>query len=382
MPLRYFDNATTSYPKPAALQQALATFYDQPIGSYGRSIDATTLEATMRVEQLRDALASWLGVADADKVVLCEHATFGLNTILQGYAPLRQPNAWVWVSPMEHNAVMRPLAALSSRYGLRYEVMPHLPDGQIDVEGLSTTLPHATPPALAIINLESNVNGVIQPIAATAAALRQWDIPILCDATQCVGSIPLHIDEWGVDFVAFTGHKGLLGPSGTGGYYMRRPQDIEPLTLGGNGVHSERFLISDEMPDRFLAGTPNLLGLTAWAAAMEQIPPYAIDPQSWWEVLQQWAAIPSVKLYHAATPTHQGYLFSLTHDRLMPSELATRLYHHAGIVVRSGLHCAPLAHKTLGTLEQGGTLRISLSPYHTMEDWDYLTESFCHILHD
>lgn len=381
MPLLYFDNATTSYPKPPALRQTLASFYDRPIGSYGRSLDTTTMQATLRVEQLRDFLASWLGVLDADRVVLCENATFGINTILRGYAPLRQPGAWVWISPMEHNAVMRPLTALCSRYGLRYEVMPHLADGQVDVERLGS-MPLASLPALAIVNLESNVNGVIQPMAQIAAAMHRWGVPLLCDATQCAGSVPLHVDQWGVDFVAFTGHKGLLGPSGTGGYYIRRPLEVEPLTLGGNGLHSESLLVADEMPDRFLAGTPNLLGLAAWAAAMEQIPSYAITPQMWWAALSRWSDLPGIRLYHALEPEHQGYLFSLTHESLMPSELATRLYHRFGIVVRSGLHCAPLAHDTLGTLSKGGTLRISISPYQTEADWDYFTEAFCQVLHD
>ncbi|MDO4691472.1 MAG: aminotransferase class V-fold PLP-dependent enzyme [Porphyromonadaceae bacterium] len=381
MPLLYFDNATTSYPKPPALREALASFYDQPIGSYGRSLDAATIQATLLVEELRDALASWLGVQDADRVVLCEHATFGLNTILRGYAPLRQPGAWVWISPMEHNAVMRPLAALCAQYGLRYEVMPHLPDGRVDMERLGT-MPLPYPPALAIVNIESNVNGVIQPIAQIAANIHQWGVPLLCDATQCAGAMPLRIDEWGVDFVAFTGHKGLLGPSGTGGYYIRRPQEIEPLTLGGNGLHSESLLVTSEMPDRFLAGTPNLLGLTAWAAAMKQIPEYAISPQMWWDALKQWNNLPGIQLYHALEAEYQGYLFSLTHECLSPSELATRLHDRFGIIVRSGLHCAPLAHSTLGTLERGGTLRISISPYQTIEDWSYLTEALCQVLHD
>lgn len=381
MPLLYFDNATTSYPKPPVLREALATFYDQPIGSYGRSLDEVTMQATLQVEQLRDALACWLGVEDADRVVLCENATFGLNTILRGYAPLRQHDAWVWISPMEHNAVMRPLAALGTQYGLRYEVMPHLPDGRVDVERLGT-LPRATLPALAIVNIESNVNGVIQPMAQIAAAMHRWGIPLLCDATQCAGSMPLQIDEWGVDFVAFTGHKGLLGPSGTGGYYIRRPEEVEPLTLGGNGHHSESLLATREMPDRFLAGTPNLLGLTAWAAAMEQIPSYSISPSMWWEALREWDKLPSIRLYHALEAEHQGYLFSLTHECLSPSELATRLHHRFGIIVRSGLHCAPLAHKTLGTLEVGGALRISISPYQTLEDWDYLTNALRQVLHD
>lgn len=381
MPLLYFDNATTSYPKPSALRETLASFYDQPIGSYGRSLDAATMQATLRVEQLRDSLAAWLGVQDADKVVLCENATFGINTILRGYAPLRQPNAWVWISPMEHNAVMRPLTALCTQYGLRYEVMPHLDDGSIDVERLAA-MPLESLPALAIVNIESNVNGVIQPMAQVAATLHQWGIPLLCDATQCAGSKPLHVDEWGVDFVAFTGHKGLLGPSGTGGYYIRRPQKIEPLTLGGNGHHSESLLATNEMPDRFLAGTPNLLGLSAWAAAMEQIPSYTISPSIWWNALREWGKLPGVHLYHALAADRQGYLFSCTHERLSPSELATRLHARFGIIVRSGLHCAPLAHHTLGTLEGGGTLRISISPYQTMADWNYLTEALCQVLHD
>ncbi len=381
MPQLYFDNATTSYPKPQALRRVLSSFYDHPIGSYGRSPDAATMAATTQVEQLRDRLAAWLGVHDADHVVLCENATFGINAILQGFAPLRQKGAWVWLSPLEHNAVMRPLTALCQRYGLHYAVMPHQVDGRVDVAQLNIMQP-TEHPALAIVNIESNVNGVVQPVAEIAAAMRRWGVPLLCDATQCPGSAPLHTDEWGVDFVVFTGHKGLLGPSGTGGYYMRRPQDIEPLTLGGNGTHSESLMAVSEMPDRFLAGTPNLLGLTAWAAAMEEIPPYAIAPETWCRALDEVAALPDIHLHRALETENQGYLFSLTHKSLSPSELAYRLHHHFGIITRAGLHCAPLAHGTLGTLQGGGTLRISASPYQTADDLEYLLKALHGILHD
>lgn len=381
MPQLYFDNATTSYPKPQALRRVLSSFYDHPIGSYGRSPDAATMAATMQVEQLRDRLAAWLGVHDADHVILCENATFGINAILQGFAPLRQKGAWVWISPMEHNAVMRPLTTLCRRYGLHCEVMPHHADGRVDVLRLQA-MSVSESPALAIVNMESNVNGVMQPVAEIAAAMRWWGVPLLCDATQCAGSVPLHMDEWGVDFAAFTGHKGLLGPSGTGGYYMRRPQDIEPLTLGGNGTHSESLMAVNVMPDRFLAGTPNLLGLTAWAAAMEEIPPYAIAPETWCDTLDEVAALPGIRLHRALESENQGYLFSLTHSSLSPSELAFRLHHRFSVITRTGLHCAPMAHKTLNTLQSGGTLRISVSPYQTATDLDYLLNALHGILHD
>lgn len=377
----YFDNATTSYPKPAAMLRALAHFYDQPIGSYGRGVADATLAMTMKIETLRDLVAEWLGVSVPEHVVFAENATFALNTLLRGYQPLHQQGGVVWISPMEHNALMRPLNELcASDQRIKYQVMPHKPDGIIDVSQLAASYP-GPDTRLACINIESNVNGVIQPMAEIAQVLNRLRVPILCDATQCVGSQPLQVDDWGVEMVAFTGHKGLLGPTGTGGFYMRCPDQVVPLTTGGNGTHSEMMTMVQEMPDRFMAGTPNALGLCALYEAMADMPRYAISQADWNRWLDEIAQLPGITLLRAHDPMQQGYLCSLRHCRLSPAEMADQLYSQYGIHTRVGLHCAPLAHQTLGTMA-GGTLRLSLSPYHTEADLNQLAQALREVVGD
>lgn len=376
---RYFDNATTSYPKPEEMKRVLAHFYDVPVGSYGRSADEATLSITLKVEELRDRLAAWLDVSEASHILFCENATFGLNAILKGYKPLRKPGSIVWISPMEHNAVMRPLTALCAGNGISYRIMPHLPDGTIDTARLAEEWP-GSQTALACINLESNVNGMMQPIESIANELHRLGVPILCDATQLPGTERIEADRLGIDFVAFTGHKGLLGPSGTGGYFIRHPESVEPLTAGGNGVHSESMDITVEMPDRFMAGTPNMLGLVALAESVAHLPAYGITQEQWCDALDEMAEMEGLTVWRSADRKRQGYVCSLTHETLLPSETGDLLLHRHGLITRTGLHCAPLAHRTLGT-DKTGTVRISLSPYHTSQDLQLLLTGLRDVLH-
>lgn len=365
----YYDNATTSYPKPSAMREALAHFYDEPVGSYGRSHDRATLRVVAEIEELRDVVASLLGVAEPSHICFCDNATTGLNAILRG---VLQEGDTVLVSPMEHNAVMRPLHFLSETRGVRVEVMPALPDGRVDTQRLAAAIPTAC--ALAVVNLQSNVNGIIQPIAEISRILKQRGVRILADATQCLGSMRLQTDAWSIDYLAFTGHKGLLGPSGTGGFYMRRPLDVSPLTLGGNGLHSSLLSMGTEMPERFMAGTANVLGLTALLAAVRHLPSYRLSHDEWQDYLLRMRELSGLRVYSSSDGTAQGFLCSLTHERLSPAELSDALYHGHGIITRAGLHCAPLAHETIGTAATG-TTRISLSPYHTAKDLDHLLDA-------
>ena len=371
----YFDNATTSYPKPDAMRQVLAHFYDVPVGSYGRSRDSETLRVTSEVEELRDALADLIGVSEPAHICFADNATTGINTILRGSL---QAGCSALVSPMEHNAVMRPLQCLADTIGIKIAFMPSMPDGRVDTDRLVDAIPTDT--ALALVNLESNINGLVQPIEEIARLLTQErGIPILADATQYLGASRLQADELGLAYVAFTGHKGLLGPTGTGGFYIRDPQSVRPLTTGGNGLHSADWTVREEMPERFMAGTVNVLGLTALLASVRQLPPFRIGRDAWRQCMQQMERVPGLRVYGAANPIEQGYLCSLTHDRLTPARIGDALYEDFGIVTRTGIHCAPLAHRSISTFVTG-TVRLSLSPYHEEADLEYLLNALSHVL--
>lgn len=375
-PLLYLDSASTSYPKSPAVLDLLAHFYDQPVGSYGRSADERTLGFITEVERLRDDLARLIGARGIDAgshVVFTKNATEAINMVLSGLPGLLRHR--VLISPMEHNAVTRPLHHLP---GGMYTVMPSCPGGVVDMEALEKMLCTMPPFDLMVLNAMSNVTGLIPPIADLCALIHRHtpDCRILIDAAQYLPHHHLHVEEWGIDYVAMTGHKGFGGLPGTGALYISDGGSVSPLMRGGNGVHSEVQEDVELLPDRFEAGTLNLLGLVAWARAYRTLPDHTLSADTLHDWICDLSAIPSLHLHHGG----EGYLFSLTSDTLSVARLHDTLLHRHGILTRAGIHCAPLAHHTLGTLPEG-TLRIALSPHTDMQDLETLTQALHSILH-
>ncbi|MEG1903687.1 MAG: aminotransferase class V-fold PLP-dependent enzyme [Bacteroidales bacterium] len=362
----YFDNGSTSFPKPEAVADAMYLFTKSQGGTYGRAAYRRILESTDLAEQCREALAQRLGIDCTEHLFFTPNATSAANTLISGIKPTGE----VWVSPLEHNAVMRPLYALEQEGRIRVRVLPSLPDGKIDCDAMARMSRENL--SLVIINHQSNVNGVIQPIGRICRLLPE--IPVMADVTQSVGAIPVKADEWGVEYLFFTGHKGLLGPTGTGGFYARHPDRITPLLYGGTGSLSDSFAMPTVYPDRFEAGTPNLVGIVGLLAALTNPPAWLHDREAFIRCMTGIASIPGMTILRAAKEADQGELFSLVHETIPVDQIAFMLDNQFGIEVRSGLHCAPLAHKTLGTFPQGA-VRISLSPYHTDSDLDHLVNA-------
>lgn len=364
----YFDNASTSWPKHPAVREALAHFYDHPSGAYGRSRDEGTLRIMAAIETLRDNLARLLGDVDPSKIVLNSGATESVNTILRGF---HLEGRTIWVSPLEHNSTMRPFHRLARQFNLNVRIMPSGEDGRIDVSRLRAEARPGT--ALAIINLVGNVNGVIQPVEELVRIIGgEMGIPILLDASQYLGfrTLPKGLQE--VDFIVFSGHKGLLGPTGTGGFYIKAPEKIEPLLVGGNGFQSENFTeIARQMPERFMAGTPNMVGLHALGESVKELPSWKSSPEALQDLFSEIEKDNNYTLYRALEPAAQAPIFSLIHAEISTDTLANRLGYEYAIYTRDGLHCAPMAHEHLHTLPHG-TVRFSFSPYHTNDDLAYL----------
>ncbi len=363
----YFDNGSTSFPKPPEVTQAIGNYLTKCGGTYGRAAYGRVQEATMMVENCRDQMATILGVADAAKIAFTPNATTAINTIIHG---MDLKGGKVLVSPMEHNAVMRPLHALAQQGLIEIGYLPAHPDGHIHMEALPNQ-PDKTVKLICCVH-QSNVNGAIQPIEA----LCQWagDVPVMVDATQSAGYIPVMGDAWGAEAVVFTGHKGLLGPTGTGGFYIRHPQRLQPFIQGGTGSNSEHFDMPNQMPDRFEAGTPNMAGLAGLNAALAHAPQWQITQAQWIGWIERLRQVDGITVYGAMQAENQGKVVSFTHRDMNPSQIAFQLFQTHGIEVRQGLHCAPLAHKTIGTYPTG-TVRIALSPYHSLEDLNYLIKA-------
>lgn len=349
----YFDNATTSFPKPPQVADAITTYITTCGGGYGRVATKRALQSSSIVEQCRDLLAERFGVTNAEQLFFTLNATTAANTILKGLRPGK-----VLVSPMEHNAIMRPLTAI----GTQIELFPSDKSGliilndEISTEGVE----------LIIVNHQSNVNGVIQPIEQIQKWAVDRAIPLMVDTSQSSAKLPAD-----VDYAIFAGHKGLYGVVGVGGLYVKDPSRLPVFIDGGTGSRSESYLMPAQYPDRFEAGTPNIVGIVGLCAALENPP---IAQHSHDQFLKMIDNIQGYNLFVSSDCTQQGEIFSLTHDRLPVSEIARKLYFDFGVETRSGLQCSPLAHRTLGTFPTG-TVRISLSAYHNEDDLGYLIDA-------
>lgn len=358
----YFDNAATSFPKPKELGEVTLRYLDLEGGTYGRSFHGRAFETSKKVELCRETLAHLLGIKQAEKLCFTFNATTALNTVIKG---LTLEGKTVWVSPLEHNAVMRPLRSLAN---VEVKVLPHFQDGLIDIE--SCSFDQKT--ALVIVSHMSNVNGLIQPIKEIKE--KMGEIPLLVDAAQSAGSVTLAAEAWGIDYLAITGHKSLLGPTGTGALYMKDEKALRPLCAGGTGSRSESEEMPTELPDKFEAGTPNTVGIIGLLASLENKPRPQHFKDDFLSFARELKKNSHYKVYSAFDEKNQGELLSLNSVKMDCSSLGQKLYRDVGFETRVGLHCAPLAHRTLGTFPEG-TLRIAPSPYHTKADLEFLLKA-------
>lgn len=359
----YFDNASTSFPKPKEVGEWIAKYLANG-GTYGRSGHHKSFEVVKVVENVRNMLSAKLGIEKPENLVFCSSATESVNTILNGF---NFKYRRVLVDSMSHNAVMRFLAHLHDTIGLEYSFLPHFDDGLIDIDGLETIADSCID--LVIVNHASNVNGVIQNVSEIKLAI--GNIPLLVDASQTAGKVYINADIWGLDYLFFTAHKGLLGPTGIGGFYMKDPETIQPYKYGGTGSNSVSELMPRFMPDKFEAGTPNSMGLFGLLGALIANVISLHSREDLLFLIERIKQLDNYLVFCAQNPTNQSELFSLTHKIISNDELAFILDIKYNIQVRSGLHCAPLAHKTLKS-ELQGAVRFSISPYHTKDDFDSL----------
>ncbi|MCL6103843.1 MAG: aminotransferase class V-fold PLP-dependent enzyme [Bacteroidetes bacterium] len=363
----YFDNCATSFPKPSAVAEAMSKHLNEIGGTYGRSAYPRILQSSRLVEECRDQLAAKMGTSEAGKIVFTANATTALNLMIQGIC---KKGGHVLTSAMEHNAIARPLEHLRQQGLIEWELLESAPDGRILIEKIASKIRPNT--ILVAVCHMSNVNGMAQSPGEIKKAI--GEIPLLIDASQSLGQHPVEVDQWGVDFLAFTGHKSLLGPTGTGGAFLRYPEMVEPLLFGGTGSGSDSLSMPAFAPDRFEAGTPNITGIHGLNAALKNRPEPQHSRADFLDLLKDVKQDAHYQVRCAEDLTNQGKLFSVVHHSLSGSALAQRFYEEYGIECRAGLHCAPLAHRHLGSFPNGDC-RFSLSPYHTPEELNYLAKA-------
>ncbi len=374
MPGIYLDNAATSFPKPPAVGARVATYLAESGAPAGRGGSRRAVEVGRVIEQCRADLARLFHAPDPRQVVLTLNGTDSLNTAILG---LCRPGDHVVSSTWDHNSVLRPLKHLQTSRGVDVTLLEPDDQGLISPDALRAALrPHTRLVALQHAN---NVIGVIQPLAELAAVTRERGAFFLVDAAQTAGHVELDLSATPIDLLATSGHKGLLGPLGTGVLVLaaRVVDDLPPARFGGTGTQSELDVQPTSSPEKYESGNHNVPGLVGLAAALEwgRINPLVARRQHEIELTNRlWeglAAVPGIQRYGAnpAVVPRVG-IVSLSVEGYSPQDLATILDEHFDIAARAGLHCAPGVHRTLGTITQGGTLRLSVGPFTTVAEID------------
>ena len=372
----YLDQAATSFPKAPGTVDAVYRYMTECGCSVSRGGYAGAYSAEELVYDTRVLLCRLFGCDERDskKVVFTKNVTESLNILLKG---LLRPGDHVLVSSMEHNAVMRPLGQLAKQ-GIRVTRVPCAGDGSMDPADLEARIEKDTK---AVVMLHaSNVCGTVLSAAKIGAICRARGIRFILDTAQTAGVLPLDMEAMGVDALAFTGHKGLLGPQGTGGFVIREEMaaELEPMITGGTGSISHTEDVPEFLPDRFEAGTPNLPGIAglsaslSWLLAQPEGSLLSHELKLTARFLRNMEALEAEGLLRVigkhGTEGRTGVV-SIVPLCMDPAELAFRLDERYGIATRVGLHCAPAAHQTLGTWP-GGTVRFSFGAFNTEAETD------------
>lgn len=370
----YLDNAATSCPKPAEVVSAVGHTLTAVCANPGRGAYDDALEAGRILLRTRRAVAQLFNIRDESRVVFTLNATHALNLALKG---LLADGGHVVTSSLEHNAVVRPLAALAAR-GVTVTKVPCGADGVTDPSDvLAAVRPHTR---LVALTAASNVLGTLLPIDVVGPALRERGIPFLVDAAQTAGSRPIDVEAMGIDLLALPGHKGLLGPQGVGVLYVGPDIRLETLVEGGAGTDSASQDPPEEMPDRYEAGTQNTPGIAGLGAGVDVVAARGVaetgrEEQRLAERLRRALSdTEGVRAYGPPAGTPAAPVVSIAFEGLPSTEASFVLDRAFGIAVRSGLHCAPEAHRVAGTLEEG-LVRFSVGHANTDGDIDAAIEA-------
>jgi len=363
----YLDNAATSFPKAPGVAEAVAACIRDLPGSPGRASHAYAVAASELMYSVRERLASFFGVARPERLAFTKNATEALNLAITGYLGPRlracdQLRTRVIASPFEHNSVMRPLRHLEAAKGLRIELFPCSAGGSPDLSVLARMLSQGAD--LLVVTAASNVTGAVLPLPAIIGLAREARVPVLVDASQLVGHRRFDIGASGASLVAFSGHKGLLGPAGTGALYIASDLELEPLIYGGTGSASDSENQPGFLPDRFEAGTQNVAAIAGLGAALEWLEGRGFTAIESRErdlrarLAEGLHAIQGLAVLPCDDKENALPVVSATSGRVSESDVAFEL-DRRGIAMRMGLHCAPSAHRTAGSFARGGSLRFS-----------------------
>ncbi|MFN4241796.1 MAG: aminotransferase class V-fold PLP-dependent enzyme [Tepidisphaerales bacterium] len=376
----YLDNAATSFPKPPAVLDAMVHYFRELGASPGRGAYAESVEAGRLMAECRSALCRLFNGSSSDHVIFTLNCTDALNLAIRGVLdPLRplpageKPHAIC--TDLDHNSILRPLHGLLDRGAIELTRVPvDGTTGLVDVDDIRRAVRRNT--RLIAVTHASNVSGTVQPIRDIGRVAREAAVPFLVDAAQSAGHVPIDVQADCIDLLAAPGHKFLMGPLGTGFLYLRPGLEklLRPYREGGTGSVSEHDRQPEFLPDKYEAGShnaPGIIGLLAgvrWVLQQGVENLYRHDQELVRTFLEAMLRCEGLTYYGPQGVAHRIGVFSVRVDGYTPHELSAVLEAEFGLLTRSGLHCAPHAHRTLGTADGGGTTRLSFGPFLSRQD--------------
>jgi len=363
----YMDNAATSWPKPDNVYDSVINCMKKYGANPGRSSHKMALDAANIILYTREMLCELFDVADPFRMIYTFNTTDSINLAIKG---LLKEGDHVITTSMEHNSILRPLKHLES-FGIEHSIIQADSKGRIDPYDIRKMI--RTNTKLIITTHASNVTGTIFPIEEIGKIARNFGIPYLLDAAQTAGIIPMSFSKLPVDMVAFPGHKGLLGPQGTGVLYIREGIELRQIREGGTGSESNSLYQPSFLPDRYESGTLNTPGIAGLGAGIQYILSKGQQKLLSHQIrleklfLEALSQIKNIKIYGPEKIEERIGIISINIGDRDSSEISNALSEHYNIATRAGLHCAPLAHQTIGTFEQG-TVRFSPGIFNTLDD--------------
>ncbi len=381
----YLDNSATSFPKPRSVAEAMLRFMRECGASAGRGAYAEARACGEMLAACRQRIAELINAESPECIIFTLNCSHGLNIVIHGLLN-GAASAHAITTAMDHNSILRPLNTLSTR-GLEVDFLPcDQRTGLVDPGDLLKAIKNSTK-LIALVH-GSNVAGTLQPVTEIAAIARQKGIPCLIDAAQSAGHVPIDVRAWGADFVAFAGHKGMLGPLGTGVLYVRPgAEKLLPTAFeGGTGTASELAVHPETLPDKYEVGSHNAVGIVglsegvAWLLERDVEDLRAESLAHCRRFLAAAQEVEGLKVYGPSLSELEMRtdVFSVRLAGYAPGELSDLLEKGFGILTRPGLHCAPLAHKTIGTFPEG-TTRLSFGPFVTAQDVDYVAAALAEL---
>ena len=377
----YLDNAATSHPKPESVYKRIDFVLRNASANPGRSGHRMAIEANRVIFESRESIARLFNIGHPERIIFTCNATAALNLALNG---LLQPGDHAITSDIEHNSIVRPLKFLSQQ-GVNVHRVQASREGSLDPDEISSAITCET--RLIAVTHASNVIGTITPIAEIIKAAHNKEVPVLIDAAQTAGSVPIDVEALGVDMLACPGHKGLFGPQGTGFLYVSPKISLNPTVFGGTGSRSDLDRMPDFLPDRYEAGTLNTPGIAGLGTGAEFIFSKGVEAVRTHEkhilsrLMDGLSRTAGVKIYGTNDMDRRAAVVSFTIEGIDPAVIGDRLDTDFGIGVRVGIHCAPDAHKVIGSYPKG-TVRMSPGYFTTPEDIDRAIEAIGEIAAD